>query len=123
MPAGRPSKYEPEFCDQLLECMGQGFSLTAFAGEIGVARSTINEWIAAHPEFSEAVKIGQAKRTRKLEGTLLDGETGAKVTAHIFALKNADPEGWRDKQEIEHGGAVQISRIERTIVRPPNPDC
>lgn len=120
-PVGRPSKYEERFCGELLEFMGLGFSLTAFAGEIGVARSTINEWMGEHPEFSEAVKIGQAKRTRNLEGTLLQGETGPKVTAHIFALKNADPEGWRDKVDNEHtgpnGGPIQTERTIR-FVRP-----
>lgn len=110
--AGRPSKYDPAFCDELLEFMGQGYSLTAFAGHISVARSTINEWMAAHPEFSEAVKIGQAKRTLKLEQGLLSGDSGPKVTSHIFALKNADPEGWRDKQEVEHSGGVSVTRVE-----------
>lgn len=114
----RPTTYEPQFSDQVIEFMGRGFSLTAFAGEVNCARSTINEWMAANPEFSEAVKIGQAKRTRKLEGTLLDGETGPKVTAHIFALKNADPEGWKDKQEVEHGGSVQFTKVSREIVDP-----
>ena len=37
----------------------------------------------------------------RLETTLLEGETGPKVTAHIFALKNAAPEEWREKQEID----------------------
>jgi transposase len=101
---GRPSKYEPRFCEELIEFMGRGYSLTAFAGEIGVARSTINEWMAEHPEFSEATRVGQAKRTRALETTLLAGESGPKVTGHIFALKNADPEGWKDKVQAEHSG-------------------
>lgn len=121
-PVGRPSKYDPAYCDQLIEFMGLGFSLTAFAGEISVARSTINEWMGEHPEFSEATKIGQAKRTQRLEGTLLAGESGPKVTAHIFALKNADPEGWRDKVVQEHEGEVTVNRIERVIVRPDAAD-
>jgi hypothetical protein len=99
MTAGRPTKYSPHYCDELIECMGRGFSLTAFAGEIGVARSTINQWMGEYPEFSEAVKKGQAKRVRKLEETLLAGEFGPRVTAHIFALKNADPDEWRDRSE------------------------
>jgi transcriptional regulator with XRE-family HTH domain len=108
MPAGRPTKYEPRFCDELIKFMGKGYSLTAFAGKIGVARSTINEWMSANPEFSEATRVGQAKRTMALETTLLAGETGPKVTGHMFALKNADPEGWRDKQEVEHSGGVTV---------------
>lgn len=107
-PVGRPSKYEPRFCDELIEFMGGGYSLTAFAGSIGVARSTINVWMAEHAEFSEATRVGQAKRTMALEKTLIAGETGPKVTGHIFALKNADPDGWRDKQELEHSGQVKV---------------
>lgn len=107
-PVGRPSKYEERFCDELIEFMGKGYSLTAFAGSICVARSTINEWMAAFPEFSEAARVGQARRTMKLEEGLISGESGPKVTGHIFALKNADPEGWKDKQEVQHSGAVTI---------------
>lgn len=106
--AGRPTKYEPRFCDELIAFMGQGYSLTAFAGSIDVARSTINEWMGANPEFSEAARVGQAKRTMALEKTLIAGETGPKVASHIFALKNADPEGWKDKQEVEHSGGVTV---------------
>ena len=110
--AGRPTTYDEAYCEQVIEFMGQGYRQTAIAAEISVARSTINEWMGAHSEFSEAVKIGQARRTGCLERTLIKGETGPKVTAHIFALKNADPEGWRDKQEVEHSGAVKVSRVE-----------
>lgn len=125
---GRPSAYEPRFCEEVITFMGEGYSLTAFAGHIGVARSTINVWIGEHREFSEAVRIGQAKRTMALEKTLLKGDTGPKVTAHIFALKNADPEGWRDKQEVELGGPnggpiqTQVTHIRRTIVDPRTSD-
>jgi hypothetical protein len=30
------------------------------------------------------------------------------VTAQIFWLKNRRPDRWREKQEIEHSGSVQI---------------
>lgn len=117
---GRPSSYKPEYCEAVVDCMKRGFSLTAFAGEIGVARSTVHEWMAAHPEFSDAVKRGQAARVRFLEERLLNGDTGPRVTSHIFALKNADPEEWRDKQSHEHtgkdGGPIQyqdMSDVER----------
>jgi hypothetical protein len=108
MAGGRPTKYEDRFADECVEFMGQGYSLTAFAGSIGIARATINNWMAEHPEFLEATRVGQAKRTMKLEQGLISGESGPKVTGHIFALKNADPEGWKDKQEVEHSGGVTI---------------
>lgn len=119
MPAGRPTAYDSKFCDKLISFMGKGYSLTAFAGSISVCRDTLNEWARQHDEFSDAVKVGKAKRTMRLEQTLLAGQTGPKVTAHIFALKNADPEGWRDKQEVEHSGGVKVTRIE--LVAPDLP--
>lgn len=105
---GRPSTYNPAFCDQIVEFMGQGYSLTAFAGKIGVHRETLLNWAAEHPEFFDAVKRGKAARVMKLEETLLKGETGPKVTSHIFALKNADPDEWKDKQEVGLSGSVGI---------------
>lgn len=119
---GRPTKYEPRFVEELIAFMGEGYSLTAFAGSIGVARSTINVWMAEHPEFSEATKIGQAARTLSLEKGLLTTDIGPRITARVFALKNADPEGWRDKQEVEHSGGMKFTRIELIGVRPGDGD-
>lgn len=104
MPAGRPTKYDPAYCDQLIAFMGEGYSLTAFAGEILVSRATINNWMEEHPEFLEATRIGQARRTRKLEEGLLETESGARVSARTLALKNSAPDEWREKQTVEHTG-------------------
>ena len=109
--AGRPTKYDPDYCEQVLEVMGTGLSLTAFAGVVGVARSTINEWLLAHPDFAAAVRVGQAKRVYYLERSMLDGDIGARITSRIFALKNADPEEWRDRRELEHSGNVTIGAM------------
>lgn len=108
---GRPSKYKPAYCNEVITTMATGLSLTAFAGEIGVSRDTVNEWQRAHPEFSDAVKIAKAKRTGALERQMLAMENGPGVTARIFALKNADPEEWREKQHIEHGVTSDMASV------------
>lgn len=108
MAGGRPSKYEERFCDEVIDFMAQGYSLTAFAGHIRVARSTINEWMGEHPQFSEAVNIAQAARTAVLEEGLLSADIGPRVTARIFALKNAAPEEWKDKREHSHEGSLAL---------------
>lgn len=103
MPAGRPSKYSPAYCNEVIDCGARGFSLTAFAGEIGVSRDTISEWMNAHPEFSVACKIAQAKRTLYLEGGMLALDaTSPMVTARRFALANAAPDEWREKSHQDH---------------------
>ena len=49
---GRPSVYDPAFCDEIVEFCSQGFSITAYAGSIGVSRRTITEWTTVHEAFS-----------------------------------------------------------------------
>lgn len=98
---GRPSNYREEYCEDIITFMGKGFSKTAFAGHIGVCRQTILNWTSQHPEFLGAVKRAEAARVTFLEERLINGDTGPRVTSHIFALKNADPDEWRDKRE--HG--------------------
>jgi hypothetical protein len=104
--AGRPSKYDPAYCDQVVEHMREGASLTSFAASVDVARSTINEWMEHHPEFSEAVKRGKAACAAWWEKTnrnlALTGQGNA--TACVFGLKNMAGEDWRDKHELEHSG-------------------
>lgn len=101
---GRPSDYDPAYCEQIVDYMGQGYSLTAFAGHIGHHRETLLNWGREHAEFFDAIKRGKAARTRCLEEGLLSSEVGPRVTARIFALKNAAPEEWKDKVAIVGGG-------------------
>ena len=108
---GRPTKYKPEYCQQVIDFMSKGYSLTAFAGNILVAFSTIQEWEKAHEAFSAAIKIGKAARTGILEKELLEKENGPQVTARIFALKNAAPDEWREK--VEHDVNLKIDIAQR----------
>ncbi|HXW71695.1 MAG TPA: hypothetical protein VEK34_09670 [Methylocella sp.] len=102
LPVGRPTKYDPRFCAEIIEFMGQGFSKTAFAGHIGVSHDAISDWAKRYPEFSEAVKRASALRTKALEEKLLSAKTGAEVAASIFSLKNCAPHEWRDKVQVDH---------------------
>ena len=104
--SGRPSRYKEAYCNEVVSFMAQGYSLTAFAGEIGVARSTINEWMEHHPDFSEAVKVAKAKCARWWEDRNRKNaeEGGGNATAAIFGLKNMAPDDWREKTEHELTG-------------------
>lgn len=84
--------------------MKEGYSVKAFAGHIGVNYSTVYEWAENHPEFSDAVKDGQAAAAEWWEKTLRNvaakGEGNA--SAAIFGVKNRSQEEWRDKVETDH---------------------
>ena len=104
-PGGRPTKYDPSYCDLVEEEMGKGFSLTAFAGIIGVSRSTITEWMNANPEFSLAVNRAKAKMLLAWERKSLkvadNGGTGGQSTLIIFGLKNMGGDEWAEKSETK----------------------
>lgn len=105
-PVGRPSKYDPAYCQQIIEHMEEGASIASFAAEISVARSTIQQWAEEHEEFSVAVKAAKAKCAAwwevRLRNIAISGGGPGAATAVIFGLKNMAAEDWREKQEVEH---------------------
>jgi len=101
---GRPTTYDPAYCDRVIAYCSQGLSLTAFAGNIGVARSTITNWMNDYPDFLLACKIGIGKRSEWLEIGMFDpNATGPMVTARRFGLVNArlgdEISDWREQTE------------------------
>lgn len=103
---GRPSKYDPAYCAEVVAHCATGASLTSFAASIDVARSTINEWMEQHDEFSEAVKRAKAKCAAWWEDKARTGLEGKDVnpTLCIFGLKNMAADDWREKHQVEHSG-------------------
>ena len=113
----------------MIKFLADGYSITAFAGHIGVARATVFNWKNEHPEFMDAVKVAQAKASLEWEKRLrhfsLTGEGNA--TAIIFGLKNRAADDWRDMRTTELSGPngtpiETVQRIERIVVDPANPD-
>lgn len=108
---GRPSEYKDEYCAKVIEMMGQGLSLTAFAGAILVSRQAVYEWITVHRAFGDAVARARSARTLWLERKLLSSRKGAETTAAIFALKNAQPDEWRDLKQTQHTHAIRVETL------------
>lgn len=116
MPAGRPTDFKPQYGEEILQLMATGLSLTAAAAELGVHRQRVYEWVDRHPEFADAIALAKGKRQLFLERRLFSSETTSHgVTSTIFALKNAAPDDWREKQEVEHSGEVSY------VARLPGP--
>jgi transposase-like protein len=108
---GRPTLYRPEYCQRAIEFMGQGYSVTALAGELQIAKETIYLWIREHADFMHAINRGRAARVAALETKLLTTSQGVGVTAAIFALKNADPDEWQDRYNTETRVNVSIEHV------------
>lgn len=102
---GRPTKYDPKYCQQIIDYMSDGSSLTAFAADINVVKSTVYEWIKNVPEFKEASDIARQKCQAWWEkqgqvGLFMGKEDGSfSQSTWIFNMKARF--GYRDKVEVE----------------------
>jgi hypothetical protein len=118
-PGGQPTKYRPEYCQELIDYMSEGKSFEAFAGRVSVARCTLYEWVKVYPEFKEAKDIAFSKCLEKWEEIGADGmyrggkDNPFQASIWIFQMKNRF--GWRDKveQEVAVKEPVKFEIIER----------
>ncbi len=112
-PGARPPpalQYEPRHCLEVVEFMGRGYSLTAFAGEIGASRAELLKWCEKHPPFAVAVERAQARRARMLEDRLLCARGSSAFVAHMQALRTAAPDEWPNAPAAGKGQAKPAAR-------------
>ena len=101
MKIGRPTKYEPEFCDIVVEKMSEGASIEELPLYLGVSKFTIYHWIKQNESFSDAIKEGVAlseawwreKGRKNLEND--------KFSATLWYMNMKNRFGWADKKEIQ----------------------
>lgn len=125
---GRPSSYKAAYCQTTVEFMSGGYSVTALAGHIGVARSTVFKWAAEHPEFSDALKTGQAAAALWWENALRQVAVSGvgSASAAIFGVKNRSNQDWSDK--VEHDlrsgdGSMTPQPTQIRLVAPGHDDA
>ena len=94
MTANQPHTYNARYCDAVIDCLSLGHTLAAFAAETGVPHATLLAFARTHPDFADALKVGQAKAVAFWERMLADIARSGKdnAIAAIFALKNCAAE-------------------------------
>lgn len=106
MPAGRPSKYKPEYCDLVVEHGAEGCSPEEISAKIGVPRRTMQSWAEQHPEFSAALE-----RAKELEHAWWEGVGKRALFADKFqqqvwakSMQARFRDKYTEKQQVEHSG-------------------
>lgn len=125
MPAGRPTKYKPEFEEQAEKLCLLSATDEDLADFFEIAVSTLNKWKHDFPEFMEAIKRGKVQADARVAERLYNRAVGYQhpedkifnhngeplvvpttkhyppdATSAIFWLKNRQPEKWRDTKNI-----------------------
>lgn len=104
---GRPSDYDPSFCEQAIEFGKQGKSKAYMAAQFGVARQTLDNWTQAHPEFLDAITRAMALAQAWWEDAGQTGMTADKFNASVWSRSMAArfPDDWREVSRHENTGA------------------
>lgn len=118
MPGGRPTSYDPAYCESVVEWGKLGKSIAWMAAELDVSRQSIYEWAKEHPEFSDAITrakehaqrwwedFGQVNMLMPAGAGTFNGSVWSRSMAARF------PDDWREKSETAltgaNGGPVQI---------------
>lgn len=128
-------EYKPEYCEQLVKFMAQGYSLAAFGAEVRQGRSTLYEWVEKYPEFKKAHIEGQAAAQKMFEALLVSSargvipealkKQGAKyLNTHsiLFALKTRFHKDYSEKKQIqlEHSGSLKLEDIIANAEKNPD---
>jgi len=106
MPAGRPTKYDPSICEQVVAMGKYGASKAEMALELDIDYTTFLAWQEKHEEFSKAVKRAEQNSKgwwERLGRQATIGEVeGFNPTSFIFNMKNRFKEDWKDRHDVNH---------------------
>ncbi len=151
-PHGRPSTFTAELAAEICNRLSKGEPLAQICRDEHMpAARTVSDWKAARPDFSadfararddgfDAIALDcleiadDTSRDTKLVGEegreVADSEWIARsklrVDTRLKLLAKWDPKRYGDKLTTEHtgpgGGPVEITRVERVVVNPSDPN-
>lgn len=120
MPAGRPTDYRPEMCEEVIELGRLGKSHAQIAAALDVARQSLHNWVEIYPEFMDAMT-----RARDLAQSWWEdqGQSGLVMQGFNASLWSKQVscrfrEEYTDASKLEHSGTVFPTRIELVTVTP-----
>jgi hypothetical protein len=146
---GQPTKYQAEYAHLAYMFCLKGATDAELAEMLGIAESTVNLWKKKYPAFANALRNGKfiadtevanslyrqaTGYTKKVEKAVNIGGTPdtilveeyfpGNVQACKFWLINRDRKNWRDKQDVEHSGSIDLAaffkKLEGTANKLPD---
>ena len=126
-PIGRPTLFDPSYCDKVVELGRLGKSLEQISSNLGVSCRVLYDWRDRYPEFLRALEEAkEAEQTwweDQAQAYMLENKDGPKLNASIWSRSMAArfPKKYREsvKQEITgENGAPLLTAIQVSFVQP-----
>jgi hypothetical protein len=124
-PIGRPSSYDPSYCEKVIEVGAKGKSLEQISGMLGVTYRTLCRWREEHEDFCHALE--QAKVLEMIwwedhaQSYLVEHKDGERLNVGLWSRSMAArfPKKYSDrvKQEITGAdGAPLVTGLQLSFV-------
>jgi hypothetical protein len=116
--AGRPTDYDPAYCDDVLDYGEQGKSRAWIAATIGVSRQTLHNWEAANPQFLDAMTRARDLAQKWWEDAGQVGISADKFNGSVWSRSMAArfPDDWREvtrqEQTGKDGGPIETEAVQ-----------
>ncbi|MHC5536678.1 hypothetical protein ACYOEI_00205 [Singulisphaera rosea] len=109
---GRPTKFKPEYCEQVKKLALLGLTDVEMAEFFEVCEDTLHEWKKVYPEFSESSRAGKVRADAEIASSLYHRAKGAQWTEQVaFKVRNQAAAGVFTEE-------VQVVDIKKTA--PPD---
>lgn len=129
-PVGRPTTYDPAYCERVVELGKMGKSIEQICYILNTPVRTLYEWRDRHPDFSQALTDAkdyeQAWWEEQASSYMVETKEGPRLNATLWSRSMAArfPKKYREsvKQEITGAdGTPLITGIQVSFVDPCKP--
>lgn len=111
---GRPTKYLPEYCEQVIEMGKLGKSLVQICSALEVTKKTLAYWCEQNPDFLIAMDLTRDHAQAHWEDLGYEGMKGKSIDASIWSRSMAArfPSDWRESKHQEVTGSVKVDHAQ-----------
>jgi transposase-like protein len=126
-PVGRPTKYDPAYCEMVVALGKQGKSIEQICYDLNTPVRTLYEWRDRYEEFSQALEdakcFEQAYWEMMAHTHLVETKEGPKLNASLWSRSMAArfPKKYRESTKTEitgAEGAPLLQGIQVSFVKP-----
>jgi transposase len=125
---GRPSKYKPEYCEQIIELGKQGKSIAQMAATFDVDKASIYRWAEESEDFRTALARARAHSQNWWEEAAQNNIGNKNFNAQIWLKSVASRfrDDYTEKQITEvtgaNSGAIKIETTTKLDTRALDPE-
>ena len=104
------SKFEPEMCDTIIAMGKEGASQKMMWSQLGISKSTAENWRKKYPEFSEALDIALVHAQSYWETQLLANVENKNFNSRLveIALRGQFQQDYRETRDTKIDAKIDV---------------